>query len=129
MDMTRVKKKNLAGGHGFDFGARLREVRKKKGLTQEQLAERMDVTHRAITYYEGEATNPSIQFMEQAAKALNVSKGLLLGLDAKAEVQEVPSVIKPLKERLGKLSSLTKKDQEALVAVLDGFLLKNKISG
>ena len=129
MDVSKRKQKHLTHGHGFDFGARLRGIRKKKGLTQIQLAEKMGVTHRAITYYEGEATNPSIQFLEQAAKALGVPQALLLGLDTKAEVQEVPNVIKPLRIRLGKLQALPKKDQEALVAVLDGFLLKNKIAG
>jgi hypothetical protein len=49
------------------------------------------------------------------------------GLNAKAGVQEVPNVIKPLKERLGKLPALPKKDQEALIAVLDGLYLKKKI--
>ena len=83
----------------------------------------------SITYYEGEATNPNIHFTEQVAKALGVSKALLLGLDLKTEVlPSTPSVIKLLRGRVVKLSSLPKNDQEAIVSVLDGFFFKNKIT-
>ena len=112
----------------FDFGRRLKAVRQKKGLTQAQLAQKMGLTLRAITYYEGESTNPSLQFIENAAKTLGVSQAALLGSDTKETgsfpTNEEKGLIKALKQRLTKLNSLSKKDQESLVSVIDGLLAK-----
>ena len=122
--MKQQKKDDLS----FDFGRRLKAVRQKKGLTQAQLAQKMGLTLRAITYYEGESTNPSLQFIENAAKTLGVSQAALLGSDTK-EIGSLPTneekgLIKALKQRLTKLNSLSKKDQESLVSVIDGLLAK-----
>lgn len=87
----------------------------------------MGVPFRVITYYENEAKNPSLNFIEKAAAALEVPKALLLGIEAKAEFQEVPDVIKALKVRIPKLSALPRKDQESLVSLLDGLFMKNHI--
>lgn len=125
--MTKVKQQKM-DGLSFDFGRRLKELRQKKGLTQAQLAQKMDLTLRAITYYEGESTNPSLQFIEKAAKALGVSEAALLGRDQKeaspVTALEDKGLIKALRQRLPKLTSLPKKDQESLVAVIDGLLAK-----
>jgi transcriptional regulator with XRE-family HTH domain len=99
-----------------------------EGLTQAQLAQKMGLTLRAITYYEGESTNPSLQFIENAAKTLGVSQAALLGTDAREfapiSTTEDKGLIKALKQRLPKLNSLARKDQESLVAVIDGLLAK-----
>jgi transcriptional regulator with XRE-family HTH domain len=91
-------------------------------------AQRMGLTLRAITYYEGESTNPSLQFIEKAAKALGITQGALLGTEWKeqplAAANQDKGVIKTLKLRLPKLGSLPRKDQESLVAVIDGLLAK-----
>lgn len=125
--MERRKKSRQNEPQGNLFGAKLQEIRKKKGLTQAKLAERMGVPFRVITYYENEAKNPSLNFIEKAAEALEVPKALLLGIEAKAEFQEVPDVIKALKVRIPKLSALPRKDQESLVSLLDGLFMKNHI--
>jgi transcriptional regulator with XRE-family HTH domain len=125
--MTKVKQKKM-DGLSFDFGRRLKEARLKKGITQAELAQRMGLTLRAITYYEGESTNPSLQFIEKAAKALGITQGALLGTEWKeqplAAANQDKGVIKTLKLRLPKLGLLPRKDQESLVAVIDGLLAK-----
>ena len=125
--MTKVKQQKM-DDLSFDFGRRLKAVRQKKGLTQAQLAQKMGLTLRAITYYEGESTNPSLQFIENAAKTLGVSQAALLGTDIKEPTAdkaiEDKGLIKALKQRIPKLNSLSKKDQESLVAVIDGLLAK-----
>lgn len=122
--MKQLKMDDLS----FDFGRRLKALRQKKGLTQAQLAEKMGLTLRAITYYEGESTNPSLQFIENAAKTLGVSQAALLGTDEKKSAPssaiEDKGLIKALKQRLTKLNVLSRKDQESLVAVIDGLLAK-----
>jgi transcriptional regulator with XRE-family HTH domain len=48
-------------------------VRKKSGLSQKELAERLNTTREAIDYYERRAVNPSLAFIERAAESLEVS--------------------------------------------------------
>jgi hypothetical protein len=90
--------------------------------------ESYSLTLRAITYYEGESTNPSLQFIEKAAKTLGVSQTALLGIDKKdnmpASTIEDKGLLKALKQRIPKLSALPRKDQESLVVIIDGLLAK-----
>ncbi|HSX05414.1 MAG TPA: helix-turn-helix transcriptional regulator [Candidatus Saccharimonadales bacterium] len=60
------------------FGKRLAEVRKSKGLTQEGLAERADVTALTIAYIEQGRQWPRISTLHAIAKSLGVSKAELL---------------------------------------------------
>lgn len=54
------------------FGSRLREVRKEKGYTQEELAYRADVELSQISRIERGIINTSISQVFQIAEALNV---------------------------------------------------------
>ncbi|HEX7963958.1 MAG TPA: helix-turn-helix transcriptional regulator [Candidatus Saccharimonadales bacterium] len=63
------------------FGKRLAEVRKSRGLTQEGLAEMLDISSVSITYLETGRRWPRLLTLQRIAKALktNVSdlfKGL-----------------------------------------------------
>lgn len=113
--------------HSYAFGKKLHDLRKRKGLTQAQLAERLGITTLTVSYYERRAKNPTMALIEKLAEALEVKKGALLeereGPGRQGEV-EMPQVIKALRQRLPKLAALTRKDQESLVAVIDGLLAK-----
>jgi len=63
-----------------DFGERLTAIRKAKGLTQVQLAERMDSSQRAVSHYENHPTAPPGPILAKLAEALAVSTDELLGL-------------------------------------------------
>ena len=113
----------------YEFGQKLFELRKKRGLTQTELAKKMGTTLRGVSYYEREAKNPTIDIIEKAAKALGVPKKYFLVDDMKLNIEETPPVIKSLKQRIPKLYTLTRKEQENLVGVIDGFLAKRKLAG
>jgi len=53
--------KNLKEG----FGARLKELRKAKGYTQEKLAEKLDITQRQLTRIETGENFPSVETIEK----------------------------------------------------------------
>src|SRR6266498_6107565 len=61
------------------FGQRLAALRRGKGLSQTQLADLLDTTRKMIDYYERRAGNPSLDFIQRAAEALDVSVAELLG--------------------------------------------------
>lgn len=57
----------------MNFGDKLKELRKEKGLSQKELAEKLNVTQRTISYYENSVTAPSnAEIVAKIADALNV---------------------------------------------------------
>ena len=54
------------------LGARIREIRKARGFTQEQLAEMIDVEQKHVSRIESGKNFPTIDRLEKMAAALNV---------------------------------------------------------
>ena len=54
-------------------GRTIRRFREAKGLTQEQLAERLCVTRQAVSNWENEKTQPDIDTLHKIAQVLEVS--------------------------------------------------------
>ncbi len=65
------------------FGVVLRAYRLEKGLTQEQLSERVDVVHSFICSLESGKKQPSLQMVLKLATALGIRPGELV--DAMAD--------------------------------------------
>ncbi len=65
----------------FDFGGNLRALRNKKGLTQEQAAELLNVSKQSVSRWETGVTWPDITFLPQLASFYGVSVDALLGAD------------------------------------------------
>ena len=63
------------------LGARIKELRKEFGLSQVELAMRMEVTKQTISNWENENIQPSIDMLVGLASVFNVTTDYLLGLD------------------------------------------------
>ena len=71
------------------LGARVREVRLARGMTQERLAEAADVSGAYVAQIEGGKAIPSVAALMRIAKALGVPvSGLVSALDAPQEGEE-----------------------------------------
>lgn len=57
----------------MDVGTKIKEIRKDKGLTQKQLAEKAHLSVASIQGYEQKKYKPKIETIEQIANALDVS--------------------------------------------------------
>jgi transcriptional regulator with XRE-family HTH domain len=55
------------------FGQRLRQIRENKGITQKELAEKLNVTFQTISKWENSVTEPDISTIKEIAKLLNCS--------------------------------------------------------
>lgn len=75
--------------HMQDFGKRIKELRQKAGLTQQQLAERIWVSKAAISNYELYERNPSPEILIKLARVFHVSTDYLLGIEEKTQVLDV----------------------------------------
>ena len=69
------------------FGERLRALRREKNLTQEQLAEKIDLVKSSICAYEKNAKYPSVEVLIKLCQFFNVSSDYLLGLSDKLEFE------------------------------------------
>jgi transcriptional regulator with XRE-family HTH domain len=64
----------------FDFGKNLKILRKKRGITQSELAEKAGLTLRAISYYETENKYPPTVLLSAISRVLEISMEELLGV-------------------------------------------------
>lgn len=63
------------------FSEKLKELRKAKGLSIAQLANKAELTSRSISYFETNQRNPQLQSAKQIAVALNISLDELAEMD------------------------------------------------
>ena len=61
------------------LGSRLLELRKQKGFTQEQLAEKLNVTNQSVSKWEKDINAPDIMLLVELADLLETSVDYLLG--------------------------------------------------
>jgi transcriptional regulator with XRE-family HTH domain len=61
------------------FAERLRQLRKEKGLTLEQLAQALATTKATLSRYENNERKPKAEFVQQLAGYFHVSVDYLLG--------------------------------------------------
>jgi transcriptional regulator with XRE-family HTH domain len=55
------------------FGLRLREIRKQRGMTQERLAESLDISVDFLSFMERGIHAPSFETIEKISKRLRIS--------------------------------------------------------
>lgn len=86
-----------------DFGYRLKTLRLKANMTQEQLARRLSLTKSVISAYETDLRLPSYDVLVHIASIFNVTTDYLLGLERKFEID---------------LSGLTQQEVDALLELI-----------
>jgi len=63
------------------FGKKIFELRKERGLSQEQLGEKIQVTRQTISNWELNETTPNLEQLKKISKVLNISIDELLDND------------------------------------------------
>ena len=67
----------------MNLGDKILQLRKKNGLSQEQLGEKVDVTRQTISNWELGETTPNPEQLKKMSKAFNVSVDEILDNDSK----------------------------------------------
>jgi transcriptional regulator with XRE-family HTH domain len=97
------------------FGERLTVVRKKKKISQDELAKTIGVHAPVIGRYERDEVKPSIEVAAKIAQALGVSLDYLTG---NSDLELDADVIKKIQD----IQKLPEKDRDHLFYVVDNIL-------
>lgn len=106
-----------------NFGKRLADLRKAKGLTQTDLGNKIGISKRMVAYYEGQTKRPPAHLLIPIAKTLKISVDELLGVK---KIQFSDPEHAKLWRKLKKAEVLSEKDQKALLDFLDALLIRSK---
>ncbi|MGN0664790.1 MAG: helix-turn-helix domain-containing protein [Negativibacillus sp.] len=68
------------------FGAKLKQLREARKMTQQQLADKLELTKSSVSAYENSAKYPSIEVLIRIATIFDVSADYLLGLSDNMDV-------------------------------------------
>ena len=120
-----MEDKKSINSNKYSFGAKVRAIRKKKGITQIEFANRVGVTQRVVSYYENDSKNPSIELVEKIAKALEVSVKSLLNFNE--EIPEQASPIRDVQKRLSLIPKLSREEQKYIAQTIDVLAAKHGI--
>jgi transcriptional regulator with XRE-family HTH domain len=107
------------------FGQRLSAMRKSKGLTQQQLKDKLGIKRSLIDYYETRSPNPALDFIERAANALEVSVAELLGSEPNTPKSK-PGPTSQLQRKFEQVKLLPREKQKFVLQFLDTVLNSNQ---
>ena len=105
-----------------DFGRFISELRKEKGMTQLQLAEKLNVTDKAVSRWETGKNFPDIEIFEDLSKILEVSVSELLE-GKRIEKEELITVSQEQVVTQIKKNKKSKKIYSTIIAVILIFTL------
>lgn len=73
----------------MSLGKTIQKLRKEKGLTQNELADKLFVSYQAVSQWENENTNPDVSIIPSIADALDVSIDELFGHKKEENINEI----------------------------------------
>lgn len=103
----------------MSFGKRLQEERKKKGLSQEDIAKHLNTKAPVIGRYERDEMKPSIDVASKLADFLDVSLDYLVG-NTDYELD------KATLKRILEISKFSDKDKEHIFVMIDAYIRDTK---
>ena len=78
----------------MNIGETIKKLRKQKDMTQEQLAEYLNISPQAISRWEINSTLPDITLIPMLANIFDVTTDMLLGVDIEAKEKRIDEIIK-----------------------------------
>lgn len=101
------------------LGARIAQLRKEQGLSQQAVADAMEVAQQTYANYEVARARPPASMLPDLAKLFGVSVDELLGLKNGAGKR---GPTPKLQQQIERLNSLPKAQQQVVMKMLEGVL-------
>src|ERR1700740_1657425 len=107
----------------MEFPKRLAQLRKERGMTQQQLADRIGAHVVQIRRYEGGVSQPAVDGLKRHAIALSLSADTLLFDESERGPDE------DLRLQFEALSAMSPEEKQVAKAVLEAMIVKNQVTG
>jgi transcriptional regulator with XRE-family HTH domain len=129
MNKQRGPKKGMSfqGNHRYEFGLALSRERIKRGLTQAELAKRIDSTVRVISHFEREVKNPPADTVKKLAEALGIAAERLLYPDKKNDNNADMPLDRGLSKRLVMAQKLPPPARQEIKKFIDAMAKANGV--
>lgn len=95
-----LHKEKLQGGKHMKFSTKLRELRKLKGFTQEELAEILSVSFQTVSKWENDVSMPDVGLLPVIAECFGVSIDELLDYNSAQRKNEKKEIAKEVHEKI-----------------------------
>jgi transcriptional regulator with XRE-family HTH domain len=106
------------------FGTRLKALRKQKGWTQKELANRLDIRYSHLNKYENGMHAPPLEKLTQLADIFDVSLDyLVMGLP----MEESPIRNEVLYKRFKTLETFDDEDKTTVIKIIDAIIAKRQV--
>lgn len=90
------------------YSEKIKEIRSKLNLSVAKMSEKIDIPQRTITGYERGERSPSIEFLAQICKILNVNINWFLTNEGEMFKKDVPQFEQVKGELLGEVRQMLK---------------------
>lgn len=127
--MTRPALELIMGGERgiMPFGDALEKIRKERGLTQAQLANKLDVNQSLIAKWESGKVQPRAATLEKLAEVLEVQVDELLAGEYGTVSVNLRSLDPKLVELFEQVHKLAPPDRDALRRILEAMLTRTRV--
>ena len=82
----------------MELGSQIKKYRNRKGLTQEALAEYLNVTVSAVSQWESSRTMPDLSLIPPLCVVLGVTSDELLDIDLAKRDERIAEIVRKAKE-------------------------------
>lgn len=108
------------------FGSRLKDLRKKKGWTQKELASRVDIRFSQLNKYESGLHAPPLDKLLTLAEVLDTDLDYLVTGNRS---EGAPLRSTRLLERFRALEDFGADDRETVLKLIDAMIVKHRVEG
>jgi len=103
-----------------ELGTRIAQLRKEAGLSQQAVADTLEIAQQTYANYEVARARPSVAMLPTLAQLFGVSVDELLGLHKNGAGKRGPTPL--LQKQIERLNRLPKAQQKVVMQMLDGVL-------
>jgi transcriptional regulator with XRE-family HTH domain len=103
-----------------ELGSRIAQLRKDAGLSQQAVADALDIAQQTYANYEVARARPAVSMLPTLAQLFGISVDELLGLHKSGVARRGPTPL--LQKQIERLSQLPKAQQKVVLKMLEGVL-------
>jgi transcriptional regulator with XRE-family HTH domain len=103
-----------------ELGSRIAQLRRDAGLSQQAVADALDIAQQTYANYEVARARPAVSMLPTLAQLFGISVDELLGLHKSGTAKRGPTPL--LQKQIERLSQLPKAQQKVVLKMLDGVL-------